>query len=93
MKFDTIIVGAGVIGASTAYYLQKYSPKQKILLIDKFSKIAAGNTSRSAALYRNLFSSKSSLVLSTSSIGFYETIASEIGLKNLGYLWMFSQND
>ncbi len=93
MKFDTIIVGAGVICASTAFYLQKYSPNQKILLIDKNSKIAAGNTSRSAALYRNLFSSKTSQVLSTSSIGFYETIASKIGLKNLGYLWMFSQDD
>ncbi len=93
MRFDTIIIGAGIIGTSTAYYLQKYSPKQKILLIDKNSKIAGGNTSRSAALYRNLFSSRTSQVLSASSIGFYETIADKIGLKNLGYLWMFSQDD
>lgn len=91
MKYDTIIIGAGVIGTSTAYYLQKQNPEMKILLLDKNKKIANGNTSRSAALYRNLFSSNISRILATSSITYYETIAERIGLKNLGYLWLFSK--
>jgi glycine/D-amino acid oxidase-like deaminating enzyme len=93
MKYDTIIVGAGVVGASTAYHLKKQSPKQKILLIDQNTKAALGNTSKSAALYRNLFSSSTSQILAISSITYYETISKEIGLRNLGYFWMFSKSD
>lgn len=93
MKYDTIIVGAGVIGASTAYHLKRLSPKKKVLLIDKNNKVAVGNTAKSAALYRNLFSSKTSQVLANSSISYYESIADKISLKELGYFWMLSQDD
>lgn len=93
MKYDTIIIGAGVVGASIAYYLKEQSPEQKILLIDQYAKAGLGNTSKSAALYRNLFSSSTNQILATSSISYYESIAQKIGLKNLGYLWMFSRKD
>lgn len=93
MNYDCIIIGGGVIGASTAYHLLLQAPKMKILLLEKNTKIAAGNTSKSAALYRNIFSSKTSQILASSSITFYESIAEKIGLKNLGYFWMFSEKD
>ena len=93
MNFDTIIIGTGVIGSSTAYHLKNSSPNSKILLLDKNPKIAGGNTSKSAALYRNLFSSKTSRILSTSSIKFYETIADKIARKNIGYFWMFGKEE
>ena len=93
MKYDTIIVGAGVIGASTAYHLKRLSPKKKVLLIDKNNKVAVGNTAKSAALYRNIFSSRTSQVLANSSISYYESIADKISLKELGYFWMLSQDD
>ncbi len=93
MKYDTIIIGAGVIGASTAYHLKRLSPKKKILVVEKNDKVAVGNTSKSAALYRNLFSSRTSQVLANSSISYYESIADKIGLKELGYFWMLSRED
>jgi len=93
MKYNTIIVGAGVIGASTAYHLKLLSPKKKVLLIDKNDKVAVGNTAKSAALYRNIFSSKTSQDLANSSISFYESIAEKISLKELGYFWMLTQDD
>jgi len=93
MKYDTIIIGAGVIGASTAFHLKRLSPKKSILLIDKNNKVAVGNTAKSAALYRNIFSSTTSQLLANSSIGFYESIADKIALKELGYFWMLSRDD
>jgi glycine/D-amino acid oxidase-like deaminating enzyme len=69
------------------------APKMNVLLLEKNTKIAAGNTSKSAALYRNIFSSKTSQTLASSSIAYYDTIAEKIGLKNLGYLWIFSKKD
>ena len=93
MKYDTIIIGAGVIGASTAFHLKRLSPKKSILLIDKNNKVAVGNTAKSAALYRNIFSSTTSQLLANSSIGFYESIADKIAFKELGYFWMLSRDD
>jgi len=93
MRYDTIIIGAGVIGASTAYHLKRLSPKKRVLLIDKNNKVAVGNTAKSAALYRNLFSSRTSQILANSSISYYESIADKIALKELGYFWMLSQDD
>ncbi len=93
MKYDYIIIGGGVIGTSIAFHLQQQAPEMKLLLLEKNSKIAFGNTSKSAALYRNIFSSKTSQTLASSSIAFYESIAEKIGLKNLGYFWMFSKKD
>jgi len=34
MKYDIVIIGAGVMGSSTAYYLSKTG--KKILLVDQF---------------------------------------------------------
>ncbi|NHJ47222.1 MAG: FAD-binding oxidoreductase [Asgard group archaeon] len=93
LKYDTIVIGAGVIGASTAYYLKQQSPKQKILLLEQNSKAGLGNTSKSAALYRNLFSSRTSQILANCSINFYLSIADKISLKKTGYFWMFSKKD
>jgi len=93
LKYNTIIIGAGVIGTSTAFHLKQQNPKQEVLVIENNDKVARGNTSKSAALYRNLFSSETSRILSSSSIAFYESIAEKIALKNLGYYWMFSLKD
>jgi FAD-dependent oxidoreductase domain-containing protein 1 len=93
LKYDSIIIGAGVIGTSTAFHLKRLSPNKKILLIDKNNKVAVGNTAKSAALYRNLFSSRTSQVLANSSISYYESIADKISLKELGYFWMLSRED
>jgi glycine/D-amino acid oxidase-like deaminating enzyme len=58
MNFDYIIIGAGVIGSATACYLKKALPGSRILLIDRNHTAGAGNTVKSAALYRNFFSSR-----------------------------------
>ena len=92
MKYDYIIVGAGVIGCSTAYHLKKLNTNLKILLIDKNHRAGFGNTAKSAALFRNLFSSETSRLLAISSIKFYYTISKNIQLNKSGYLWLFSEN-
>lgn len=88
MTCDILIVGAGVIGLSTAYHLKKQNPNLNICVTEKSSKICSGNSSKSAALYRNIFSSSTSRDLANSSIQFYKTIASKIDLRPNGYLWI-----
>jgi FAD-dependent oxidoreductase domain-containing protein 1 len=92
LEFDHVIVGAGVIGAATAYHLKRLSPGSNVLLIDKEKRPGAGNTAKSAALYRNIFSSGSSKLLSRSSIEYYLTLGEKIQMNPIGYLWMFSSD-
>ena len=43
---DIIIVGAGIVGMSSAYHLQKNNPDKKILVIDKEPGAGRGNTQK-----------------------------------------------
>jgi glycine/D-amino acid oxidase-like deaminating enzyme len=92
MKFDYVIIGAGVIGSSTAYHLKREQPESRIVLIDKNNRAGAGNTAKSAALYRNLFSSQTSRLLASSSIYYYQQLGEKIQLNPIGYLWLFSEH-
>ena len=92
MKYDYIIVGAGVVGCATARYLKLSDTGSNILLIDDHNRVGAGNTAKSAALYRNIFSSPTSRQLATGSIAYYETLGDEIQLNPIGYLWLFSDS-
>ena len=91
MRCDIIIIGGGVIGCSTAYHLKRGGSDLSILLLERNPRIGMGNTGKSAALYRNLFSSRTSRMLASSSIGYYRELGEAIGLRSNGYLWMFSK--
>lgn len=91
MNFDYIIIGAGVIGASTAYHLKKALPESRILLIDRNHSAGAGTTAKSAALYRNFFLSRTNRILAASSIKYYLELGERIWIDPTGYLWLFSE--
>lgn len=54
MKFDVIVVGAGITGAATAYFLKKRGVAN-VLLLDR-EEPAAGGTGKSAAIIRQHYS-------------------------------------
>ncbi|MHA2386339.1 MAG: FAD-dependent oxidoreductase, partial [Candidatus Thorarchaeota archaeon] len=93
-SFDIVIVGAGVIGVAAAYYLQKNSPKKKILLLDRMSMAGQANTAMSAAAVRNMFASSTNQMLTDTSIKYFEHVQNDIGYELLfektGYLWLLS---
>lgn len=93
MKYDAIVIGAGVIGLSTAYHILRENPGSKILVLEKFAAPGQGNTAKSAGAYRNVFSSETNFLLADTSIDFYKDIqkGNDIGMENVGYLWLFSQ--
>ena len=92
--FDIIVVGAGVVGCSTAYYLQKNNPTKRILLIDRLPAAGQGNTAMSAAAVRNMFASSTNQLLTDSSIKFIESVQTKMGFdltfEKCGYLWLMS---
>ena len=93
-RYDVIIIGAGVLGAASAYHLMKNNPSKKILVIDRYFGPANGNTGRSNAMFRNTFTSEDNQLLSDCSIDFYlgvQKSSADIGMKQTGYLWLLSE--
>jgi FAD-dependent oxidoreductase domain-containing protein 1 len=88
-----LIIGAGILGLSCAYHLKINNPGKEILVVDRLSGAAQGNTARSAAMFRNMFTSKDNLMLAQSSINFYlskQKSGVDLGIRQTGYLWIMS---
>ena len=94
-EYDVVVVGAGIIGLSTAYHIKKKNPETKILVVDKLNAAGQGNTAKSASAFRCLFSSKTNFILADSSIEFYrhlqENLKNDLKLLFVGYLWLLSE--
>lgn len=91
--FDIVVVGAGIVGLSSAYYLKKYNPQKSILVVDAAHSFGQGNTGKSAAGFRDLFTSDINFELSNSSIKFFsdaQAHGNDLGMTFVGYLFLLS---
>jgi len=95
MKYDVVVIGAGITGLSSAYHLKKNNSSLKILVIDKFKSFSQGNTAKSAAAFRDFFSLRENQVMAQASINFYKHLQNDlnvdIGMKFCGYLFLFDK--
>ncbi|MBS7615940.1 FAD-binding oxidoreductase [Candidatus Bathyarchaeota archaeon] len=96
-EYDIVVVGAGVIGLSTAYHIKCRHPNLKVLVVDKFNAAGQGSTAKSASAFRCLFSSYVNYMLSDSSVDFYiyvqEKMNVDLKLSKVGYLWLLCEDD
>ncbi|HEX9913912.1 MAG TPA: FAD-dependent oxidoreductase, partial [Candidatus Bathyarchaeia archaeon] len=71
MDCDILVIGAGVLGLSSAYHMKLRDPTKKILVIDKFSGPGQGNSAKSEGGFRNIFTSETNYLLADTSIDAY----------------------
>ena len=90
-KYDVIVVGVGVVGAATAFYLKKFGA-ERVLVIDR-GPVCSGGTAKSCAIIRSHYSivSNTRLVLKSLNIfrNFKEALSNEevdCGFVNSGYI-------
>jgi FAD-dependent oxidoreductase domain-containing protein 1 len=92
-----VIVGAGILGLSTGYYLKKKDPTLDVMIIDRLGASGQGSTAKSAAAFRCLFSSQTNFALADSSVEFYKHVQNDLQrdlkLRWSGYLWLFDENE
>ena len=90
--WDTIVVGAGALGCATAMHIKRLRPDERVLLLDRAPRPAMGNTKRSVALFRDLFSSRTSRDLASATIALFDHVEGDLGhslgLRRYGYYWM-----
>jgi len=95
MDCDILVIGAGILGLSSAYYLKKENPGKKIVVIDKLGGPGQGNSAKSEGGFRNLFTSETNYLLTDSTIDYFhhleEDLGYEIKLSNIGYLFLYSE--
>ncbi|HVO36715.1 MAG TPA: FAD-binding oxidoreductase [Candidatus Acidoferrum sp.] len=94
-EYDVLVIGAGIIGLSTAYHLKSRNPQLNILVVDKLGAAGQGSTAKSAAAFRCLFASRTNFALADSSAEFYRHVQDKLGfelkLRWAGYLWFFDE--
>lgn len=89
MTADILVIGGGIAGLAAACHIKRLAPELDVLLVERSARLCSGNSGRSAALYRNLFSSRAARQLAEGSIAQYRRVADAIVLKPIGYLWTF----
>jgi len=95
-RYDVVVIGAGIIGLSSAYRIKQTHPELSVLIIDRAPAAGQGDTAKSNAALRDTFTSTVNRTIARSSIEFYKHVQSEIGfnlnLDLVGYLWLLSKN-
>ena len=93
---DIIIIGGGVMGASTAYHLAARGQKN-ILLLEKEEFFGLGATGRCAGGVRYQFSTEINVELSKRSLPMFENFKEEIGqdicYQKCGYLFALTRSE
>jgi FAD-dependent oxidoreductase domain-containing protein 1 len=95
-EYDVVIVGAGIIGLSTAYHLKNSFPELNVLVVERLGAAGQGSTAKSAAAFRCLFHSRTNFAIADSSAEFYRHVQNDLGfnlkLRWAGYLWLFDKD-
>lgn len=92
MKVNGIIIGAGIIGSAIAYELSQKGVTD-LHVVDPDLEGPLSSTERNAGGVRHLWQQPINRELCKHSISFFETIKTEIGFNQSGYLWLFSHQE
>ena len=95
MDCDILVIGAGILGLSSAYHLKRRNPEKRIVVIDKYGAPGQGNSGKSEGAFRNVFTSRTNYLLADTTIDAFSHFESDLGfdlhLNYISYLWLFSE--
>ncbi|MGC9325337.1 MAG: NAD(P)/FAD-dependent oxidoreductase [Desulfomonilia bacterium] len=96
-KTDILIVGGGIIGCSTAYFLAANGLGDRVVVIEQDPSYARATTPQGAGGVRRMFSVRENILMSTFSLDFYSRFSRtmavdgempDISLNRQGYLFV-----
>ncbi len=79
--YDVIMVGGGVMGCATAYYLLKFEPKLKVALIERDPTYAKASTPLSDGNIRVQFNVKENILMSMYGLEVLKTFATDMAVE------------
>src|SRR3954470_5933985 len=96
LSYDVAIVGGGVVGSATAYYLKKHGFNGSVAIIEKDTTYAMSCTARSAGGIRQQFSTPENIAMSRFGLKLIRELKEEFGaaadasFREQGYLILAS---
>ena len=81
-SYDVVIVGAGVHGLATAYYLGSQHGIRKVALLEK-GYLGSGNSGRNTAIIRSNYRTPEGIPFYQASVKLYEELSRELGWNML----------
>ncbi|MFP3951129.1 MAG: NAD(P)/FAD-dependent oxidoreductase [Candidatus Bathyarchaeia archaeon] len=95
MYRDILVIGAGVLGLSSALHLKMSNPDKSVLVVDRLSGPGQGNTSKSAGIFLNNFTTELNYLLADSTIDWFHHLQYDRGydlsLTKYGYLYLIDR--
>ncbi len=68
MICDVLVIGAGVMGLSSAYHLKRLNPEKRVVIIERLGGPGQGSTAKSAVGFRDLLVSGTNRLLAEATI-------------------------
>jgi glycine/D-amino acid oxidase-like deaminating enzyme len=95
LDIDVLVIGAGILGLSSAYHIKRSNPDLRVTIIEQFSGPAQGNTAKCAGGYRDMLTTDINNKLSISTIKWFKELQENknfnLGMYNTGYLYLLSE--
>jgi FAD-dependent oxidoreductase domain-containing protein 1 len=97
-SFDVVIVGGGIVGSATAYYLRKQGFKGSVAIVEMDTTYQRGCSALSLGGIRQQFSTPVNIALSLFSLDLIRNLKAEfgpeadVGFKEQGYLILASES-
>jgi FAD-dependent oxidoreductase domain-containing protein 1 len=85
-RSDVAVVGAGIVGASIAYWLKRLDPSVSVTLVERDRSFARASSSLSASSIRQQFSHPLNIRMSQFGLAFLREMG--IALEEKGYLYL-----
>ncbi len=89
-KVETLIIGAGVVGSSLAMHLAEMGMKN-IRVLDFDLEGSLSSSELNAGGVRATWNKPLNVELSKFSIDYYAKVASEVGYRDCGYVWLYTE--
>jgi glycine/D-amino acid oxidase-like deaminating enzyme len=91
---DILVIGAGVLGLSSALHIKRLNPDKSVAVIDRLPGPGQGNTAKAAGIYLNLHTTRVNYLLGDSTIDWLYHLQGDlgyqIGLHQYGYLYLLN---
>ena len=92
---DILVIGAGVLGLSSALHIKRLNPEKTVAVIDRLPGPGQGNTAKAAGIYLNLHTTLVNYLMGDSTIDWLYHLQGDlgyqIGLHQYGYLYLLDE--
>ena len=96
MICDVVVIGAGVMGLSSAYHLKRLNPEKRVVLIERLGGPGQGSTAKSAGGFRDLLLSGTNRLLAEATIDWLHYIQTEtehdVKMHYTSYLYLLGES-